>query len=43
MLTLYITPVVYVYMDKLQTWRKAKKPRRSVVVSAEEPLAEALR
>jgi HAE1 family hydrophobic/amphiphilic exporter-1 len=43
LLTLYITPVVYVYMDKLQTWRKAKKPRRSVVVSAEEPLAEALR
>jgi len=25
LLTLYITPIVYVYMDKLQSWRKAQK------------------
>jgi HAE1 family hydrophobic/amphiphilic exporter-1 len=39
LLTLYITPVVYVYMDKLQTWRKAKKTGPSTTVTAEEALA----
>jgi HAE1 family hydrophobic/amphiphilic exporter-1 len=43
LLTLYITPVVYVYMDKLQTWRKAKKVSRTTAGPVEEELAGALR
>jgi HAE1 family hydrophobic/amphiphilic exporter-1 len=43
LLTLYITPVIYVYMDKLQNWRKAHKPSRGTVGPAEETLAPALR
>ena len=38
LLTLYITPVIYVYMDKLQTWRKARKSVRPSLVPAEEAL-----
>jgi len=43
LLTLYITPVVYVYMDKLQTWRRGRKSGVSELVSEEPKLAEALR
>jgi multidrug efflux pump subunit AcrB len=43
LLTLYITPVIYVYMDKLQTWRKAKRSTRPAVGPAKDALAEALR
>jgi HAE1 family hydrophobic/amphiphilic exporter-1 len=35
LLTLYITPVIYVYMDKMQTWRKQKKATPAVRVQPE--------
>jgi HAE1 family hydrophobic/amphiphilic exporter-1 len=42
LLTLYITPVIYVYMDKLQTRSKVKKDTRSDLGPAEKTLAGAL-
>jgi predicted RND superfamily exporter protein len=30
LLTLYITPVVYIYLDRFQTWRRERKPAAPV-------------
>jgi HAE1 family hydrophobic/amphiphilic exporter-1 len=38
LLTLYITPVIYVYMDRMQTWRKQKKADRLGAPVPEEAL-----
>ena len=40
LLTLYITPVVYVYLDKLQTWRKAKRTGRTVLLATPETVTQ---
>jgi HAE1 family hydrophobic/amphiphilic exporter-1 len=38
LLTLYITPVVYIYLDKLQTWRRTRKLDIGAMIPAEEAL-----
>ena len=43
LLTLYTTPVIYLYLDRLQLWLKAKFFRRMTPVSAENMAAEKLR
>jgi HAE1 family hydrophobic/amphiphilic exporter-1 len=40
MLTLFTTPVVYLYLDRLQTWLNGGKPHEA---EAEAPLPENLR
>ena len=40
-LTLYITPVIYIYLDRLQTWRRERKPLKVPgVMPAEESLVK---
>src|SRR5437764_10877101 len=40
LLTLYITPVIYIYLDRLQNPRRKQKPRREALpVWQEEPQA----
>jgi hydrophobe/amphiphile efflux-1 (HAE1) family protein len=39
LLTLYITPVIYIYLDKVQTWRTARKSESGVLVRGEEALS----
>jgi HAE1 family hydrophobic/amphiphilic exporter-1 len=36
MLTLYITPVYYVYLDKCEQWLKSRKRRKTSAVEVEE-------
>jgi len=37
LLTLYITPVYYVYIENLRLWLTRRRPRRVVLASKEEP------
>jgi hydrophobe/amphiphile efflux-1 (HAE1) family protein len=39
-LTLYTTPVIYIYFDKLQTWMFSRKPKQSASVEPEAQPAE---
>jgi HAE1 family hydrophobic/amphiphilic exporter-1 len=39
-LTLYTTPVIYIYFDKLQTWVSRKKKKQAASVRAEPQPAE---
>ena len=39
-LTLYTTPVVYLYLDRLRHWAKARRARRAAGGSAALPAAE---
>jgi hydrophobic/amphiphilic exporter-1 (mainly G- bacteria), HAE1 family len=40
LLTLYITPVFYVYMESFQNWLRSRKPRKPVLEPAFEPEPE---
>jgi HAE1 family hydrophobic/amphiphilic exporter-1 len=39
LLTLYTTPVVYLYLDRLQAWLRRHKPSYSPVTEGAAPLA----
>ena len=40
LLTLYITPVFYIYMESFQNWLRSKKRRKTILDSAFEPEPE---
>ena len=40
LLTLYITPVFYIYMESFQNWLRSKKRRKTILEPAFEPEPE---
>jgi multidrug efflux pump len=42
MLTLYTTPVVYLYFDRLQQWRERKRSERRQLAGSDEPVGSEL-
>jgi len=39
--TLYITPIYYVYLDKMQTWFQSRKKKKTIHEEEHEPMVAA--